>query len=63
MDHGNRLAGTPFRFGSRHLAHFKSEHDVLEDRHMREERIALENKANVALIGCKLRHVLAVDQD
>lgn len=32
--HGNGLTGTAFRLGSRHFAHFKTEHDILEDRHV-----------------------------
>ena len=46
-----------------HLAHLEAEGHVVKHGQMREERIALENKAEVALMQRNIRIVLAVEDD
>ena len=45
------------------LAHPEPVGDVVEDRHVREERVALEHRVDVALIGLSVGDVLAGEQD
>ncbi|MCY1305147.1 hypothetical protein D9M70_549340 [compost metagenome] len=42
---------------------FEAIGDIVERRHVREERIGLEHHRDVALIGRQHGHVLAADQD
>ena len=44
-------------------ADLQAELDVLRRRHVREERVRLEDHPHVALVGRDARHVLAVDDD
>ncbi len=46
-----------------HFSHPQPELDVLQDGHVREERIRLEHHADVALIDWGVRDIFAVDQD
>src|SRR4051794_23237761 len=47
----------------RQIGHLQREGDILRDRHMRVERVALEHHSDVAVAGIRRRHVLAVDED
>jgi hypothetical protein len=46
-----------------HAAHAQRELDVLADRHVPEQRVALEHEADLALAHGELRHVAAVQAD
>ena len=49
--------------GGAHATHPESEHDVLRDREVREERVGLEDHGQLALGRRAIRHVLAADHD
>ena len=44
-------------------AHLQAEGDVAAHAHMREQRVALEHQAHVALVGRHLGEVVSVDDD
>ena len=54
------------RAGARPLGTFRIDQpvgDVVTDGHVREERVVLEHRVDVALVGRQLRDVPAVEQD
>ena len=55
---GNRLGRGPMRA----RPHAKTERDVLEHRHVTEERVVLKDEADATLSGLPRRRVLAVEQ-
>ncbi len=52
-----------FRRALRALLHAEAEGDVLEDAHVLEERIMLENEAGAALVGAAVGHVAVIEED
>jgi hypothetical protein len=50
-------------FDGRAFLHFQTEGDVLLDREVGKERVALEDLVNVSMIGRDMRHVFAVEPD
>ena len=49
--------------GARHALHLQPERDVVVDRHVREERVLLEDHVHRAPVGDDVGHVLALQQD
>ena len=62
-DQAQSLRDAPVALGAGYVPHLEPETDIGGDRHMREERIALEHHAGVARIGRPPRHVLVSDDD
>ena len=58
-----RAARRAVALGGRHAAHPQPEHDVLGDRKVREQRVALEHHRDVALRRRQRRDVAPADQD
>ena len=61
--HGKRLADLAGDLGLRHVAVFQPEGDIVEDRLVREQRIALEDQADVALVDGHVVDTLPADHD
>ena len=62
-DERERLAGAPPPLGARHLLHAEPVLDVLLHGHVREERVVLEDRVDVAGVRRQLRDVLAAELD
>ena len=58
-----RLARAPAPLGPRHLLHAEPVLDVVLHGHVREERVVLEDRVDVARVGRQLRDVLAAELD
>src|SRR5471032_1184732 len=58
-----RLANPLRAFGFADTAHFEPEANVLRDRHVRKQRVALEHHAQAALVRPHMRDVLAVERN
>jgi len=63
LDEGKDVRHAPDDLVLGDLAHLEPIGDVVEDRHVRKERIALEHGVDVALVGFAIGHVLAAQQD
>src|SRR6185312_10969765 len=59
LDGVERGLNAPCDLGRRHAAQLQRKRDVARDVHVREERVALEHEAYVALVGCEA-HDLAL---
>ena len=59
----SRAAGSPRRRAARARAHAQAERDVLEHRHVAEERVVLEDEADAAILRAPPRRIVAVEQD
>jgi hypothetical protein len=62
-DEIERLGHAGVALGTRRAPQLQAVGDVLGDRHVREQRIRLEDHAEPALLGCRAGHVRAVDED
>ncbi|MNY16234.1 hypothetical protein D3C86_1494890 [compost metagenome] len=60
---GQRFLDPNLCFGGRYFAQVEGEGDVLGHAHVREQGIALENHAHVALVGRQFADVVAVHED
>ena len=63
LDELERLARALLALALSDLALLQAVGDVVEDRHVREERVLLEDGVHVALVGRRARDVAAADQD
>ena len=63
IEHRRGLVYTSVDLRSRCPHHAKRKTHVLRHRHVRIQRVALENHGNVALVGGQIRHTLVVEQD
>ena len=61
--HLERLRHAPLAFRAVHLPHHQAVGDVVTDRHVREERVILEDGVHVALERRHTGDVAAVEQD
>ncbi len=62
-DQAQQLLAARTTLGSLHLAHAQRELDVVADRHVAEQRVMLEDEADLALARGHVRHVPAVQED
>ena len=62
-DQAQDVLHPPLACGFRHAAHLEAEGDVLRHRHMRKERIVLEDDADVAMLGQDVGDVAARKHD
>ena len=63
LDEVERAADPVGGVRPRHAAHLQRERDVVEDGEVREQRVALEDHAEVALLGRQVRDARVVDED
>jgi len=61
--HVERLLDAHRAFGFRHLVHFQTKRDILGNRHVRKQGIALEYHARIAFVRWYPGHILAADLD
>ncbi len=62
-DELEHLGHAPLELVLRHALALEAEGDVVLDRHVREERVALEDRVDVALVGREPDDVLVAEED
>jgi len=63
MDHVQRVRDALRDLGARPATHLERKGDVLRHRQMREQRVVLEDEADIALVDRRVRLVPAIDDD